>query len=590
MMMPSSREMPPMLDSSSGVREPVELLAEEFLERHRRGERPTVEEYEARHPELAAAIRDLFPALLLMENLGAGSLGVPAARGDRAAVTVDGPGSEPGPAPGQQLGDYHILREIGYGGMGVVYEAEQGSLGRRVALKVLPPRALANPVQVRRFEREARAAGRLHHTNIVPVFGVGREGDTHYYVMQYIQGQPLSEVLAELRRLRQGSGAAAGLGAAKAGAGRGAAPADPTGPPSAADVACSLWVDAFAPTAGDPGSTDAVLPTAAGPQPEASPAPLEATGGPRPDSNALVRSATPAHSGWRYARTVARLGIQAAEALDYAAQQGVLHRDVKPSNLLLDVRGTLWVTDFGLAKLSDSEDLTHTGDILGTLRYMAPERFRGRGDIRSDIYGLGLTLYELLALRPAFEETDRSRLIDMITRAELPRLLKLDPAIPRDLATIVHKAIACDSSDRYLTAGDLAADLGDSWKTVRSGPGGSVHSAWPGDGPGGTGRSPACWPCWRWCFPSDSSPWRSSGPRRENAGIEARRGASAGTDENRPEPGEDRQRPGGGPAPPGLRQPGQPGLSRVPGEQRRPGPRAPRGLPGGPARLGMVLR
>src|SRR5208283_3021955 len=127
-------------------------------------------------------------------------------------------------------------------------------------------------------------------------------------------------------------------------------------------------------------------------------------------------------------------------ALDYAAQQGVLHRDVKPSNLLLDVRGTLWVTDFGLAKLSHSEDLTDTGDILGTLRYMAPERFRGHSDARSDIYGLGLTLYELLTLRPAFEETDRSRLIDLVTRAEPPHLLNLDPAIPRDLATIMHKA------------------------------------------------------------------------------------------------------------------------------------------------------
>ena len=162
-------------------------------------------EYEAQHPELAAAIHDLFPALLLMENLGEGSLGVPAGAVDRAAATADGPRAILGPVP-DQLGDYRILREIGRGGMGVVYEAEQGSLGRRVALKLLPAHAFANPVQVRRFEREARAAGRLHHTNIVPVFGVGCECDTHYYVMQYIQGQPLSEVLVELRRLRRGPG------------------------------------------------------------------------------------------------------------------------------------------------------------------------------------------------------------------------------------------------------------------------------------------------------------------------------------------------------------------------------------------------
>jgi serine/threonine protein kinase len=456
MTVPSSRELPPILDSSSGVREPVELLADEFLARRRRGERPTVKEYEGRYPELAASIRNLFPALILMENLDAGSLGVPASPVDRSAATAAGRGSISAPVP-DQLGDYRILREIGRGGMGIVYEAEQGSLGRRVALKILPLGALTNPVQVRRFEREARAAGRLHHTNIVPVFGVGREGDNYYYVMQYIQGQPLSDVLAELRLLRQGARAAVRAGSARAESG--ADMADPTAPPTAAEVARSLWADAFAPAAIVPGSTDALLSTATGPKGGSPDPPQVAGSGSQPDSNPLVRTATPTYAGRRYFQTVARLGIQAAEALDYAWQQGVLHRDVKPSNLLLDVRGTLWVTDFGLAKLSGSEDLTHTGDILGTLRYMAPERFRGQSDVRSDVYGLGLTLYELLALRPAFEEADRSRLIDMITRAELPQLLKLDPTIPRDLATIVHKAIACESSDRYHTAGELAADL-----------------------------------------------------------------------------------------------------------------------------------
>jgi hypothetical protein len=276
--------------------------------------------------------------------------------------------------------------------------------------------------------------------------------------MQYIQGQPLSEVLVELRLLRQGAGAAGRPGRAEAESGADAA--DPIEPPTAAEVARSLWVGAFAPAAADgPGSTDALPPTAAEPRGPASPAPAPVADGSRPDSNALIRSAAPVHSGRRYALTVARLGAQAAEALDYAAQQGVLHRDVKPSNLLLDVRGTLWVTDFGLAKLADQEDLTHTGDLLGTLRYMAPERFQGQADVRSDVYGLGLTLYELLALRPAFDEADRSRLIDLVTRTEPPRLLTLDPFIPRDLATVVHKAIARDPSDRYQTAGELAADL-----------------------------------------------------------------------------------------------------------------------------------
>jgi serine/threonine protein kinase len=93
---------------------------------------------------------------------------------------------------------------------------------------------------------------------------------------------------------------------------------------------------------------------------------------------------------------VARIGVQVAEALAYASSQGILHRDIKPSNLLLDAQGTVWVTDFGLAKAADSEDLTHSGDIVGTLRYLAPERFEGRSDIRAEVYSLGLTLYELL--------------------------------------------------------------------------------------------------------------------------------------------------------------------------------------------------
>jgi serine/threonine protein kinase len=93
---------------------------------------------------------------------------------------------------------------------------------------------------------------------------------------------------------------------------------------------------------------------------------------------------------------VARVGLQVAEALAYAHGQGVLHRDIKPSNLLLDAQGKVWVTDFGLAKTDAHEDLTHTGDIIGTLRYMAPERFQGQSDPRSDVYGLGITLYELL--------------------------------------------------------------------------------------------------------------------------------------------------------------------------------------------------
>jgi formylglycine-generating enzyme required for sulfatase activity len=160
-----------------------------------------------------------------------------------------------------------------------------------------------------------------------------------------------------------------------------------------------------------------------------------------------------------YWQSVARIGIQVADALDHAHKQGILHRDIKPSNLLLDAAGTVWVTDFGLAKIDDQPNLTDTGDILGTLRYMSPEAFDGLSDARSDVYALGLTLYELLAFRPAFCENDRGQLIKQVTTTEPPRLRKLNRQVPRDLETIVHKAIDREPARRYATASELAADL-----------------------------------------------------------------------------------------------------------------------------------
>ncbi len=115
--------------------------------------------------------------------------------------------------------------------------------------------------------------------------------------------------------------------------------------------------------------------------------------------------------GPRYWRNVAKLGLQVAAGLQYAHTQGTLHRDIKPANILLDADGIAWIADFGLAKLLEQENVTRTGDVVGTLRYMAPEQFRGQTDARSDLYSLGLTLYELLTLRPAFDETDRQSLI-----------------------------------------------------------------------------------------------------------------------------------------------------------------------------------
>jgi serine/threonine protein kinase/tetratricopeptide (TPR) repeat protein/WD40 repeat protein len=387
------------MDPASLDHDPLAPLADDFLARHRGGDGPSPEEYAARHPEFAAQILDLFPALLVVENLGG---------------TVAGPlRPEPtaGPHP-QRLGDYRILRQVGRGGMGVVYEAVQESLGRHVALKVLGHTLAGHGTYLERFRREAKAVARLHHTNIVPVFGVGEADGTHYYAMQFIHGQALDKVLADVRKLA----------------------ARPS--PSAAhthSLAHSLLTGGYVP-----------------PEPEAPAIPVVSGSA----ASHVLSGGRP-----RYAHEVARLGVQAADALAYAHAQGVLHRDIKPANLLLDLHGILWVTDFGLAKADDSDDLTHTGDLVGTLRYMAPERFRGRADARSDVYALGVTLYELLTLRPAFDETDRVRLVAQVTGTTPPRPRRLDPTIPRDLETVVLKAMALDPADRYPTAAALADDL-----------------------------------------------------------------------------------------------------------------------------------
>ena len=159
-----------------------------------------------------------------------------------------------------------------------------------------------------------------------------------------------------------------------------------------------------------------------------------------------------------YFRSVAEIGHQCAEALSYAHARGIIHRDIKPSNLLLDTNGVVWVTDFGLAKTNDV-GLTQTGDILGTIRYMSPERFKGQCDNRADVYSLGLTLYEMLVLKPAYESPDRLKLIDIVTKTEVTTPRSIDSRIPRDLETIVLKACDKDPKRRYQSADDLAEDL-----------------------------------------------------------------------------------------------------------------------------------
>ncbi len=432
-----------MSDDNASAADPFLAIADEFADAFRQGKHPSVEEFARRYPDHADEIREMLPALVLME---------------KAKPAEDGSGQRGqarAAAPLQQLGDYQILREVGRGGMAVVYEAQQLSLCRHVAIKVLPSHALLDARQLARFQREARAAAKLHHTNIVPVFGVGEQDGLHYYVMQFIPGLGLDAVVDELRRLRHPRGRPA------------PPPGDASGQPingsraiSAADVAHGLLSGEFR----RPGP-DGALPAASG-RPGAG-ADLAAStsvcGGPPSATIHLPGQAggsTLSESGRQYWHSVARIGKQVADALAYAASQGVLHRDIKPSNLLLDGTGNVWVTDFGLAKAdSDGDNLTHTGDVVGTLRYLAPERFKGQSDLRSDVYALGLTLYELLSLRPAFEAADRNKLVKQVMHDEPVRPRKLNPAVPRDLETVVLKAIARDPAHRYATAKEFATDL-----------------------------------------------------------------------------------------------------------------------------------
>ncbi len=381
----------------------LDTVAEEFVTRYRRGERPSISEYISRHPDLADGIRELIPALVMMEDAR------PVPEMDAAGLTdVKGNRLE-------RLGEYRVLREIGRGGMGIVYEAEQESLGRRVALKILPRHAMLDPKQLERFHRESRSAARLHHTNIVPVFGVGEQDGLHFHVMQLIEGRGLDQVLREVVRLREmKSGASAGSD-------------------SVAVDSLSVALPEHAIKSADPVSSST----------------FQLPG----------HETTNSDSGVCYWAGVARIGVQVADALAYATSQGVLHRDIKPSNLMLDANGIVWVTDFGLAKASGSEDLTQSGDIVGTICYMAPERLNGESDQRSDIYSLGITLYEMLTLRHPFAKSDRQQLIRQISLEEPPAPRSIDATLPRDLETIILKAIARQPADRYQSADLLAADL-----------------------------------------------------------------------------------------------------------------------------------
>ncbi len=308
------------------------------------------------------------------------------------------------------LGDFRIVREIGRGGMGVVYEAEQLTLQRRVALKVLPQAAFLDEGRLARFELEARTAATLDHPHIVPIFSIGCEQNVHYYAMKLIRGV----TLAELYRQRTST--------------------------SASEKAMPNEASAAALTTSS----------------------LAAPKGPLADIDSRRRPAEKAlPDAEPYFEEIAGWGIQAADALHFSHERGVIHRDIKPANLIVDATGKLWITDFGLARLNDDAAMTYTGDLVGTLRYTSPERLKGGSGVSQqvDVYSLGVTLYEMLALQPAFDGGDRPIVLRQIMENDPRPLRQVNPRIPADLETIIAKAIEKEPAQRYLSAREFAADL-----------------------------------------------------------------------------------------------------------------------------------
>jgi tetratricopeptide (TPR) repeat protein len=346
--------------------DPIELLATDFTERQRRGEQPSIEDYADRHPHLANRIRKLFPLISAVEQVK-----VHGQHSSDGRITMAGKRLT-------RLGDFRIIREIGRGGMGIVYEAEQESLQRAVAIKILPPQSLLVSRSLERFQREARTAARLHHTNIVPVFGTGEADGVHYLVMQLIAGRGLDQ-----------------------------------------------WIHL-------PGNSVTNF----------------------GDGNDHLQQKSQLS-----AIEIARLGQQIVDAVAYAHREQVLHRDIKPANILVDLSGHVWVADFGLAHFLN-DDVTVTQTLGGSLRYMPPERFQGIGDERSDIYGIGVTLYELAVGQPAFQAESPTQLVAQISRGEVPGLRAVRGDIPRDLETIIMKAMSPEPRLRYDSAVELLDDLG----------------------------------------------------------------------------------------------------------------------------------
>ncbi len=385
------------MSSANLDQQALDRIAEEFSESIRRGEKPSIDDYVARYRDPSGQLRSLLNSIAMIEGIKqeSGRSG-PKIAEHRLSI--------------QQLDDFRIVREIGRGGMGVVLEAIDQSLHRRVAIKVLPESLVNDPRNVDRFRRESKAAARLRHPGIVSVFGVGQAADYHYYVMDFIDGV----------NLRQ-------------------------------------WLDGVADSAAEWMPTrDGVIADSSGGLNLHDTRPGTAT----PSTGSVNIANIPDRAdSVPYLRWTAEVGVMICDALHYAHSQGTLHRDIKPANLLIDRGGNVSITDFGLAKVAEHQPVTRTGDIVGTPQYMAPESFEGHYDVRSETYAVGLTLYELVTLRPAITAKTPAELIRRASSGISIAPRKLNEKIPRDLETIILKSLTVSPGGRYASAAQLRDDL-----------------------------------------------------------------------------------------------------------------------------------
>ncbi len=403
----------------------LEAVVEEFTNELRHGRQPRIVDYQHRYQTHAKEIRELLSSVAMIEQLKSQPL-TESSLNRRLEATLEI----------RQLGDYKIIREIGRGGMGIVFEAIHQSLGRQVAIKVLPNRSVDNEKLIERFRLESQAAARLHHTNIVSVFGVGFADGHHYYVMEYVNGLSVKQIIDHLVNSKidsKNSTYTASRRQEKTKVDPAVTQVDSVGIPAEPGV-----------TQVDPGlstmdasqvSTDLYYTRDLVSAFDFVPAPKD-------------------HISWSLSVVE---GI--ADAMDYSHRQSILHRDIKPANLLSDDVGNVRLADFGLAKRLDDDGLTKTGEIIGTPQYMAPETLEGRYDIRSEVYCLGLTLYEMVTLQPAFFDTTTAGLLRQITTVRPVAAASLNRQVSRDLNIVIEKAIAREPSDRYQTAAEFREDL-----------------------------------------------------------------------------------------------------------------------------------